>query len=57
MKSKSQIAIDLIKRAIKARIQADFLLVDSQYLKPTFIKQMNDLSLRVITRIANNNKI
>jgi len=57
MKSKSQIAIDLVKRAIKAGIQADFLLVDSWYSKPAFIKEMNDLSLRVVTRIANNNKI
>ena len=46
-----------VKRAIKAGIQADFLLVDSWYSKPVFIKEMNDLGLRVITRIVNNNKI
>ena len=57
MKGKSIIAIDMIKRAIKSGIQADYLLVDSWYSKPIFIKQMNDLSLRVISRIANNNKI
>ena len=57
LKSKSQIAIDMIQRAIRAGIQADYLLVDSWYSKPVFIKEMNDLGLRVVTRIANNNKI
>jgi hypothetical protein len=56
-KSKLELAIDMVKRAIKAGIQADFLLVDSWYSKPVFIKEMNDLGLRVITRIVNNNKI
>lgn len=31
--------------------------VDSWYSKPVFIKEMNDLGLKVISRIANNNKI
>ena len=57
LKPKSQIAIDMIKRVIKAGIQADYLLVDSWYSKPAFIKEMNNLGLRVISRIANNNKI
>ena len=57
LKGKSQIAIDMVKRAIKSGIQADYLLVDSWYSKPAFIKEMNDLGLRVISRIANNNKI
>jgi len=57
MKGKSQIAIDMITRAIKAGIQADYLLVDSWYSKPAFIKEMNKLSLRVISRIVNSNKI
>jgi len=57
MKGKSQIALDMVKRAIKSGIQADYLLVDSWYSKPIFIKEMNDLGLRVVTRIANNNKI
>ncbi len=57
MKGKSQIAIDMVKRAVKSGIQADYLLVDSWYSKPIFIKEMNDLGLRVISRIANNNKI
>jgi hypothetical protein len=57
MKGKSQIAIDMVNRAIKSGIQADYLLVDSWYSKPIFLKEMNDLGLKVITRIANNNKI
>ena len=56
-KTKLELSIDMIKRAIKSGIQADFLLVDSWYSKPVFIKQMNDLGLRVVTRIVNNNKI
>lgn len=57
MKGKSQIAIDMIKRAVKNGIYADYLLVDSWYSKPVFIKEMNTLGLKVISRIANNNKI
>ena len=57
MKGKSQIAIDMVKRAVKSGIYADYLLVDSWYSKPVFIKEMNELGLKVISRIANNNKI
>ncbi len=57
MKGKSQIAIDMVKRAIKSGIYADYLLVDSWYSKPVFIKEMNELGVKVISRIANNNKI
>ncbi len=57
LKGKSQIAIDMVKRAVNSGIYADYLLVDSWYSKPSFIKEMNDLGLKVITRVANNNKI
>jgi hypothetical protein len=57
MKGKSEIALEMVKRAVNAGIQADYLLVDSWYSKPAFIKEMNDLGLQVISRIANNNKI
>jgi hypothetical protein len=57
MKGKSQIAIDMVNRAIASGVQADYLLVDSWYSKPIFLQEMNDLGLKVITRIANNNKI
>jgi len=56
-KGKSQIAIDMVKRAVNSGIYADYLLVDSWYSKPSFIKEMNELGLKVITRVANNNKI
>jgi hypothetical protein len=57
MNGKSQIAIDMVTRALKSGIYADYLLVDSWYSKPMFIKEMNKLGLKVISRIANNNKI
>jgi len=57
MNGKSQIAIDMVTRALKSGVYADYLLVDSWYSKPAFIKEMNHLGLKVITRIANNNKI
>ena len=57
MHGKSKLATDMLKRALDSGIQADYLLVDSWYSKPVFIQEMNTLGLRVITRIANNNKI
>jgi len=57
MDGKSQIAINMVIRALKSGVYADYLLVDSWYSKPIFLKKMNDLGLKVITRIANNNKI
>jgi hypothetical protein len=57
MKGKSQIAIDMVKRAVDSGIYADYLLVDSWYSKPIFLQEMNALGLKVISRIANNNKI
>ena len=57
MKGKSHIAIDMVTRAVNSGIYADYLLVDSWYSKPVFIKEMNELGLKVISRIANNNKI
>jgi hypothetical protein len=57
MNGKLQIAIDILKRAVNSGIYADYLLVDSWYSKPIFIKEMNELGLRVISRMTNNNKI
>ncbi len=56
-KGKLQIAIDMVKRAVNSGIYADYLLVDSWYSKPVFLQEMNTLGLRVISRIANSNKI
>jgi len=57
MHGKSQIAIDMVTRALKSGVYADYLLVDSWYSKPAFLKEMNNLGLKVISRIANNNRI
>jgi len=57
MDGKSKIAIDMVTRALKSGIYADYLLVDSWYSKPVFLAKMNMLGLKVISRIANNNKI
>ena len=57
MKGKSQLAIDMVTRAIKSGIYADYLLVDSWYSKPVFIETMNELGLQVISRMTNNIKI
>lgn len=57
MDGKSKLAIDMVKRSLKGGVYADYLLVDSWYSKPAFLKEMNDLGLKVISRIANNNKI
>ena len=57
MDGKSQIAIDMVTRALKSGVYADYLLVDSWYSKPVFLSEMNKLGLKVISRIANNNKI
>ena len=57
MTGKLQIAIDMVKRAVNSGIYADYLLVDSWYSKPIFIKEMSALGLKVVSRIANNNRI
>jgi hypothetical protein len=57
LKGKSQIAIEMIKRAVASGIYADYLLVDSWYSKPVFIETMNELGLQVISRMVNNDKI
>jgi IS4 transposase len=57
LKGKSQIAIEMIKRAVASGIYADYLLVDSWYSKPVFIETMNELGLQVISRMVNNDRI
>jgi len=54
---KSQIALDMVQRAINSGIYADYLLVDSWYSKPIFIKEVKEMGLALISRLANNNKI
>jgi SRSO17 transposase len=57
MKGKSQIAIDIVTRAIENGVYADYLLVDSWYSKPIFLQTMNNLGLKVISRMTNSNTI
>ncbi len=55
LKGKSQMAIEMVQRAVQSGIYADYLLVDSWYSKPVFITRMNELGLNVISRLANSN--
>ena len=57
LQSKLEIALSMVRRALRAGIRADYLLVDSWYSKPVFIKQIKEMKLDIITRIANNPKI
>ena len=50
-------AINMIKRALSSGIYADYLLVDSWYAKPNFIKEVRDNGLDTIARVAKSNRI
>ena len=56
-KGKNTLAIEMLQRALDSGIDADYLLVDSWYAKPNFIKQANDLGMPVIARLPNNKLI
>ena len=56
-KGKNTLAIEMLKRVLAQGITADYLLVDSWYAKPNFIKEVQEEGVDVVTRIANNNKI
>ena len=56
-KGKNVQAIEMLQRALNSGIYADYLLVDSWYAKPNFIKEVNDNGLDVISRVAKSNKI
>jgi len=47
----------MLERALNSGVEADYLLVDSWYAKPNFIKQANDLGMLVIARLPNNKLI
>jgi len=51
------LAIEMRKKALDTRVEADYLLVDSWYAKPNFIKQANDLGMPIIARLPNNKLI
>jgi len=56
-KGKNTLAIEMLERALDGGIEADYLLVDSWYAKPNFIKQANDLGMPIIARLPNNKLI
>ena len=56
-KGKNTLAMEMLKRALEQGITADYLLVDSWYAKPNFIKEVTGEGIDVVARIANNNKI
>jgi len=56
-KGKNTLAMEMLKRALEQGISADYLLVDSWYAKPNFIKEARAEGVDVVARIANNNKI
>jgi hypothetical protein len=42
LKVKILLAIEMLERALDNGVDADYLLVDSWYAKPNFIKQSNE---------------
>ena len=57
LKGKNTLALEMLNRALNNGIDADYLLVDSWYAKPNFIKEAVALGVPVIARIANNERI
>ena len=57
VKGKNTLAIEMLERALDNGIEADYLLIDSWYAKPNFIKQADDLGISVIARLPNNKLI
>ena len=57
IKPKNVLAIEMLERALDAGVEANYLLIDSWYAKPDFIKQADDLGMPVIARLPNNKLI
>ncbi len=57
LKGKNTLALEMLDRALNQGVQADYVLVDSWYAKPNFIKEVSALGMPVIARIANNERI
>ena len=56
-KGKNTLALEMLQRALEQGIEADYLLVDSWYAKPSFIKEANELGMPMIARLPNNKYI
>jgi hypothetical protein len=57
IKGKNTLAVEMLERALDNGVEADYLLVDSWYAKPDFIKQADELGMPVIARVPNNELI
>ncbi len=57
LKSKNTLAIEMVNRALAQGVEADYLLIDSWYAKPNFIKETTQLGIDVIARLPNNKLI
>jgi hypothetical protein len=57
LRGKNTLALEMLGRALNQGVQADYVLVDSWYAKPNFIKEVSVLGMPVIARIANNERI
>jgi hypothetical protein len=57
LKGKNTLALEMTARALNQGIDADYLLCDSWYAKPNFIKEITAEGIDVIARIANNDRI
>lgn len=57
LRGKNTLALDMLGRALNQGVQADYVLVDSWYAKPNFIKEVSVLGMPVIAHIANNERI
>lgn len=57
LKGKNVLALEMVERALAQGIDADYLLVDSWYAKPEFIRKAAAMGMPVIARIANNDCI
>ncbi len=56
-KAKNTLAIEMLERTLNSGVEADYLLIDSWYAKPDFIKQSNELGMHIIARLPNNKLI
>ncbi len=57
IKGKNILASEMLERALDNGVDVDYLLVDSWYAKPDFIKHADDLGMPVIARLPNNHLI
>ena len=57
IKGKNTLAIEMLERTLNSGVEADYLLIDSWYAKPDFIKQSNELGMHIIARLPNNKLI